>query len=107
MHVAMNLLNLLSECMFVSCDYILHYYVCGYEFVREVVNYYNTITRSMSSCTNIRFDWVSYESVCFCFVFRRLFVFDTYSFELVRFRYPVSLYLFSCSTILFSILFLY
>ena len=41
--MAINLLNLLSECKFVSCDYILHYYMCGYELVCEVVNYYHNI----------------------------------------------------------------
>ena len=36
---AMNLLNFLSECGLVSCDYILRYYVCGCELDYEVVNY--------------------------------------------------------------------
>ena len=36
---AMNLLNFLSKCGLVSCDYILCYYVCGCELDYEVVNY--------------------------------------------------------------------
>ena len=36
---AMNLLNFLSKCGLVSCDYILRYYVCGCELDYEVVNY--------------------------------------------------------------------
>ena len=52
-------------------------------------------------------NWLSYGSVCFRFAFRRPFVFDTYPFELVHFRYPVSLYSFLCSTILFLISFSY
>ena len=39
--VTMNLLNPLSEYGLVSCDYILYYYVCSYELVCEVVNYYH------------------------------------------------------------------
>ena len=39
--VAMNLLYLLSKCGLISCDYILHYYVCGCKLVWEVVNYYD------------------------------------------------------------------
>ena len=31
--MAINLLNLLSECKLMSCDYILHYYVCGCELL--------------------------------------------------------------------------
>ena len=31
--MTMNLLNLLSECKLMSCDYILHYYVCGCELL--------------------------------------------------------------------------
>ena len=41
--MTMNFLNLLSECGVISCDYILHYYVCGYELVCEVVNYYHSL----------------------------------------------------------------
>ena len=41
--MTMNFLNLLSECGVMSCDYILHYYVCGCELVCEVVNYYHSL----------------------------------------------------------------
>ena len=41
--MTMNLLNLLSKCRLMSCDYILHYYVCGCELVCEVVNYYHSL----------------------------------------------------------------
>ena len=41
--MTMNFLNLRSECGVISCNYILHYYVCGCELVCEVVNYYHSL----------------------------------------------------------------
>ena len=109
--VAMNLLYLLSKCGLISCDYILHYYVCGCKLVCEVVNYYHSLqllvllSFVLFSCTHVRFvGWLRIiGSVCFHFAFRRPFVFDTYPFGLVRFWYPISPYLFPCSAIMFSI----
>jgi len=114
--MAMNFLNLLSECWLVSCDYKLHYYVCGCELVCELVNYYHSlqlfVLLSFVYCFHVLMsglldDWVSYGSVCFRFDFRRPFVFNIYPFELVRFRYPVSPYSFLCSTTPFSTSFSY
>ena len=82
--MAMNLLNLLSEYGLVSCDYKLHYYVCGCKLVCEVVNYYHSlqllVLLSFVYCFHVLMsglldDWISYGSVCFCFAFRRPFVF--------------------------------
>ena len=81
-----------------------------------VVNYYHSlqllVLLSFVYCFHVPMsglfdDWVSYESVCFRFDFRRPFVFNTYPFELVCFRYFVSPYSFLCSTTPFSIPFLY
>ena len=108
MAVAMNLLNLLSE-------YGL-YYVCGCELVCEVVNYYHGLQLlmllSFIYCFHVLIsdlldDWVSYGSVCFRFNFPYTVFFNIYPFELVRFRFPVSSFSFSCSTIPFSISFSY
>ena len=41
--MTMNFLNLRSECGVISCNYILHYYVCDCELVCEVVNYYHSL----------------------------------------------------------------
>ena len=92
--MAMNFLNLLSECGLVSCDYKLHYYVCGCELVCEVVNYYHSlqlfVLLSFVYCFYVLMSglldyWVSYGSVVSVLTFRRPFVFDTYLFELFRF----------------------
>ena len=99
-----------------SYDYILHYYGCGCELVCEDVNYYHSLQLLVLLSFVYYFhvlmfglldNWVSYGSVCFRFAFRRPFVFDTYPFELVRFRYPVIPCSFSCSSFPFSISYSY
>ena len=76
--MAVNLLNLLSECGLLSCDYILHYYVCSCELFCEVVNYYHNlqllVLLSLVYCfyvlmSGLLDDWASYGSVCFRFDF--------------------------------------
>ena len=104
--VTMNLLNPLSK----------YGLVCSYELVCEVVNYYHDlqllVLLSFVYCFHILMSgfFLSlgiYGSVVSVLAFRRPFVFDTYLFELFCFRYPVSPYSFSCSTIPFSISFSY
>ena len=108
----MNLLNLLSECGLLSCDYILHYYVCSCELFCEVVNYYHNLQLlcyyhlSIVFMYSCQVSWMIGHHMGRCvsvLTFRRPFVFDIYPFELVRFRYLLSPYLFSCLTIPFSI----
>ena len=81
----------------------------------EVVNYYNVYKYLcyyyLSMCSHVRIStlsdvWVrSYRVGVSVLSFRRPFVFDTFPFELVRFRYTVSPYSYSCSTCSFFISF--
>ena len=113
--MAMNLLNHLSVDLWVATIYYTTKCMTVNLFVKlwiiimiyNYLCYYHLSIIFIYSCGVCWITGYHTDRYIFILIFCRPFIFYIYPFELVRFRYPVSLYLFSCSIIPFLILFSY